>query len=787
MIGAMRDRTDPSPLEATYAQAAFFASIMAPVIAAIGFLGRRGFSDDSLVEWTQFVGLSWFLIHCSYVVRKLFGTPAAPATVWWQGHAPLTLAGLALVVGCGVEHSGVARVLATAFAILGAAALLLRLVQHARSLAALRVVSLCLFALLVGLYAAGSIWGAGFENPLFVENLCNGYAHIDTLYLATLANMLRTYGICSTGLDGLPFVPYHFGSPWIFARVSNLLDVPVIDFYNLAYPVIFAPFVTFSLLTFAVSAGEIWRGSGRVPEPSSREAVRSSRTGGSGAPDLPTAPYSGGFRLPGLVFWFLVAAGVIGVLPRGVPAEPLTRAALIFASESYGLAIAVALLGIAAASAFSREIATAPTLRRIDILLGFVFLCALPSVVGLLKISVMMLLVAAALWFFVRLRLYRYKILAASFIYALIFLYWDWLFIYTREYGRRSAIAPFSELKALVGFTWWSYYWLFCYAWTLLFVSLRLWEEGTRTLSELWAAFRERRLLDVEFVLIVAVVGSVPELLLGDYSSLHYFTDDQHWLALGLTLAFVLRPMSSGTQGSLTTPAAGLVAARGQVQPADARQTRWLERITIRQLWASLLGLFVVGTLVLNTSVLLSGVAAILKGSLALGPSEMSPLDAAWDGNLSQARQILDRQVAAVEQRMRTDKQIIPLLRDLDRLPLAEKRRTLLYIPKTNVQFWDLLHTAYSPKIGPFVAPALSGIAMLDGLYWPSKDDPWSVYGYEEYDYPYVNPPYEKVPQPPLDEYLPVLKRRCVALGMNQLIVIDEKNGRVEMHKFDCP
>jgi hypothetical protein len=763
MIVAMRDRTDECPVEATYAQAAFCASMMGPVIAAIGFLGRQGFSDNSLLQWAEFVGLSWFLIHFSYAVRKLFRTPDAPAAVvWWQGHAPLTLAGLALVVGCGVEHSGAACVFARAFAILGAAALVLRLVQHARSLVALRVVSLCLFALLLGLYAAGSVWGEGFENPLFVENLCNGYAHIDTLYLATLANMLRTYGVSSTGLDGLPFVPYHFGSPWIFARVSNLLDLPVIDFYNLAYPVIFAPFVVFSLLTFAVSVGEIWRGSGRVPEPSSREAE---------------------FRMPGFLFWFLAAAGVIGVLPRGVPVEPLTRAAAIFASESYGLAIAVALLGIAAVSALSRDIATASQVRRIDVLLGFVFLCALPSVVGLLKISVVMLLVAAAVWFFVRLRLYRYKIMTASFIYALIFLYWDWLFIYTPEYGRRSGFAPLSLLKALVGFTWWSYYWLFCYAWTLLFVTLRLREEGTRTLGEVWAAFRERRLLDVEFVLIIAAVGSVPEILLGDYSSVHYFTDDQHWLALGLTLAFVLRPASSASRGNLATPA----VARGPFQPANTRQTSWLDRITVRQVWASLLGVFVVGTLALNTSVLLSGVAGILKASLALSPSATSPLDAAWNGNLSEARQILDRQVATVDQRMRTDKSIIRVLRDLGRLPLEEKRRTLLYIPKTNLQFWDLLHTAYSPKVGPFVAPALSGIAMLDGLYWPSKDDPWSVYGYEEYDYPYATPPYEKRPQPPLDEYLPILKKRCVARGMNQLIVIEERNGRVEVRKFDCP
>ena len=232
---------------------------MAPVIAAIGCLGRQGFPDNSLLQWAKFVGLSWFLIHFSYAARKLFRTPGDPlVAVWWQGHPTLTLAGLAVLVACGVEQTGVARVAVMVFAMLGAAASCCALVEFAGGLRSSRTVWLALFAPLMALYAAGSIWGVGFENPLFVENLCNGYAHIDTLFHATLANMLRTYGVCSTGLDGLPHVLYHFGSHWAFARVSNLLDLPVIDFYNFAYPVIFAPFTVFSLLTFAVSIAEIW-------------------------------------------------------------------------------------------------------------------------------------------------------------------------------------------------------------------------------------------------------------------------------------------------------------------------------------------------------------------------------------------------------------------------------------------------------------------------------------------------------------------------------------------------
>ena len=776
----MADRPDYRPLETTYAQAAFFASLMAPVIAAIGFGARLGFPDDSLWTWAKFVGLSWFLVNFSYAARKALRTSGDPLVApWWHGHAPLTLAGLALVVFAGVELTAVTRPAALIFAGLGVAALALRIVENVGRVRPARAVWMGLFGLLFGFYAAGSIWGGGFENPLFVESLCNGYAHIDTLFHITLANMLRTYGACSTGLDGLPHVLYHFGSHWAFARVSNLLDISVVDFYNLAYPVIFAPFITFSLLTFAVAISEIWRGPGRPVVDWETEARRPAKSPAAAAAQTSAAPFDEGFHGGGLLFWFVLAAGIIGVLPLGIGIDPVARASPLFVSESYGLAIAVALLGIAAVSALSRDIETAPEMRSFDVLLGFVFICTLPAVVGLLKISVMMLLSAAAAWFFFRLRLYRCKITAPSSVIGLVILYCGFLFTYNPEYGQVAGISPFNALKTLVGFTWWSYYWLFCYAWTLLFVGLRLREEGAGTLREVVSAFRARQLLDVELVLIIAVLGAVPEILLSDYSSTHYFAVDQQWLALGLTLAVVLRPVRSG--GRQATPAAADPVS-AHARPQTGVRASWLDRITMPRALAGLLGLFVVGTFLLNTDALLTNAAAAVRGSLGLPPTAISPLDAAWSGNISQARQIIDQQAAVVEGRLRTEKNIVPLLQSLDRLPLAEKRRSLLYIPKSNRQFWDLLHDAYSPKDGPFVAPALSGIAMIDGLYDRPEGDFWSGYGYQHYTYPL-----EKQKQPPLDEYLPQLKRRCAEFGMNQLIVIDERNGRSEIRKFDCP
>jgi hypothetical protein len=115
-------------------------------------------------------------------------------------------------------------------------------------------------------------------------------------------------------------------------------------------------------------------------------------------------------------------------------------------------------------------------------------------------------------------------------------------------------------------------------------------------------------------------------------------------------------------------------------------------------------------------------------------------------------------------------------------MPLSQKRSSILFIPKSNRQFWDLLHGPFWPLEGPLIAPALSGIAMIDGLPIPPPGN--SVYyGYDRY--PQSEPVRQ---QPPLDQYLPVLRRRCSSMGFKQLIVIDSSpDGRCWEQKYACP
>jgi hypothetical protein len=62
--------------------------------------------------------------------------------------------------------------------------------------------------------------------------------------------MFSTLGWTSTGLDGSPYVPYHWGSQVLFGGLKNWLDLNSLMFFNIAYPVIFIPLFFKSLFYF---------------------------------------------------------------------------------------------------------------------------------------------------------------------------------------------------------------------------------------------------------------------------------------------------------------------------------------------------------------------------------------------------------------------------------------------------------------------------------------------------------------------------------------------------------
>jgi hypothetical protein len=85
-----------------------------------------------------------------------------------------------------------------------------------------------------------------------LARLSVGDIHQDTLFHASIASMVKTYGVFSTGLSGTIPISYHVFSHVLFAGVSNLSGVPVFQVYGITPTILLAPiFIAYiTLLAF---------------------------------------------------------------------------------------------------------------------------------------------------------------------------------------------------------------------------------------------------------------------------------------------------------------------------------------------------------------------------------------------------------------------------------------------------------------------------------------------------------------------------------------------------------
>ena len=754
--------------EHVQASIALFCGLVSLGIAGIGYLARYGFSDDSPLFWVKFVGLSWFLVTFSLLVRKL--PPVRDARGPWQswaGHGSLTLAGLGLTALFGFDAGpALSRAIPFAFAAVGCAGFVLGCWSVARTARLRDIAAVVGFAGVFAIYGACVSCGTGYQNMLMVEGISFKGCQIDELYHASICNMLRTYGVASTGLDGVPFQPYHFGSHWLFARLCNLLDVRVIDFYSRGYRVVFVPFGVFCLSTFAAAVAEA-----RSLRESRADSI--SPSSGGEAADRATEHRS---WTTGALFWFIVLTAYLSFLPYPAVGIPIYAWSSVIISESYAVAVAISLLGLAWAISFFQDAGTRSVRRPLPTVAAIACVGLLMAALSMLKVSQSTILVAAAVFFFVRLAWHRSTLLSACTVVAAAGGYC--LLRYSLNPNYRDVARttlPFQFVGSSVEPELWPYFWLFYYAWLWIVTAVRVRQERIRTLGDLASALRGPRLLDLEFLYVVAAAGAGPAFFVVPHSSAHYFGEYQQWLAVGILLSIVVC-RSNAQRDSFSE--------NDRLDHATPSGRRWAAWRSVRLGRVFLVAVIfsVAGMDLFNTFRLAAGMVndnAFCRGHAGGGTGVNSALA---HGHFREAALILDRTAADVERRMRSEKNVLDLLRSIDEMPLSEKRASLLYIPKSNRQFWELLHGPFWPLDSPLVAPALGGVAMIDGLCEPTPDTRWYWYNYSLYP----KPDFSRR-QPPLDQYLPVLRSRCAQLGFKQLIVIDTgPDDLSRQQKYDC-
>ena len=674
-------------------------TVMAIVLAAIYWVSRVGF-DNPVWPVLETLGLSLFLVAAPrWIMRSVV---ASTEIAWWKSEPMVAIACITLTLGAGVTAGRTGLSAAPIFAIVGFALSLLTLVRWAaRRSSVWSSLAFTAGAAVFSVWCAGVVWGSRYKMPLFWETLSlKANIHHDTFYYAGIANMLETYGVPSTGLDGIPVIRYHFGSQWLFAKWGDLLGTDVLSFYSLGYPIIVLPLFFSALFLFSAELRRAW---------DSAEA-RS-------------------FRSDPRV-WIVFAAATVGLIPTSALDALAVWNANAFVSESYLIGMPLFFLALGVGLAFGRNRAIGGSSVSWDV---FAFLCLFVPLIlaalGFLKISLMLLAWALALYLAARLAWYRKPIVVFSLVLSTIAVAATYRVVSLP--AQNTGIWPFHFMRFHASAGWQQFFPLVHLLWTWVYLGARVWEEGARDFKGLLAAIRANRLIDAEAVAVVAILGFVPgELIAIHGGSAVYFSDVQRWLALSFIIARI---------------------AHWSWKRAPKNESRGgLRNIRL-------------------STVLLVFVALPFAATLLVNLAQ-------WPARVLRTNIATRRDLAA---QTRTYQPIVTALRDIARLPDEQRRKSLLFIPQSSRQYWSMFTADDRCTFTPLIAPAIASVAMLDGMPPPECEvtDQYNMTAYSA----------RQRPQSTFDQSDQSLCAKAQAKGFDRVIVLEAPDGVMpRRRRIDC-
>jgi hypothetical protein len=332
--------------------------------------------------------------------------------------------------------------------------------------------------LILILWMISITWGYGYANLHWRDLLNLGYINKDIVFHSAYAHMLATYGKASTGLDGLPYVPYHFGSHLMAGVIARLLHTSTLTVYNFVFP---------WLLPFLYIIAFMW-------------FVISLRPRADWRTNIP--------------FWILIVAGTVRILPQPI-ADTLGMWNSMFVSESAVLGQTIFFLG---AGALARGWADRSRFFR---LIGLPALCL---ALGLSKQSLLFIAVVGLGVLLLSEKRWMQKKYWPSVALVAFATYVS----YRAASGTYQTIeiAPFDFVS-----TWTQTsvpIWLLVnFGWAWLYVGLRLIE-------------KRRPFTDLYVLAALIIAGLIPALSLKiPGGSAAYFTEIQRFVAVGLLAAWL--------------------------------------------------------------------------------------------------------------------------------------------------------------------------------------------------------------------------------------------------------
>ena len=644
-------------MERGFNSVAVASSVVSIGLGAIYWALRIGFVTPVLPIAAS-IGLALLFINVPVLAWRALGSSDSGwsrsyAFIWLMTLLTIAVMGRAITTIQLLNPWPVTIFVAAPVAIAGLLAFLIVAIRWVRETSSKSAVLLIAISAFYSTWIAGVVWGRIYKSPLFFEMLMGtGIVHHDGVTLAALGNMLRTYRVATMGLDGIPYMAYHWGSPWLFAQLSNLTDQSVLTFYQLGYPITMIPLFFGSVITFAIQL-------------SRRDVTRDWLT------------------------WILFIAATIGIMPiTGMDALGVWTSNLMI-SESYAVAVPIALMLLASVMVFWRQRGNAVmtgNARALDFAFLAIFLTAGLVSLGYVKISFMILGFGAAGYAALRVgALRRWPLLMIGlWIAAAVALTYQRVSLV----AHREGVVPLDFLKSFVPKQWWAFFVIAQLFWSLVYIALRLRQENANTLGDVMNLARERRILDVEVLAVIAVAGILPGFILHiDGGSAFYFSDVQRWIALGLLVssATMLLPRIDWSRKSGLARVAIAFFAFPFVVSTARNSVFWTTRMlrANAELRHSL-----------YPPTERSGITPGLRSLPLL--ADPAKLDAGLKGSVNYNP--------------------VQGLLQLNKSDLQFKRTTLVWVPQSETRYWTLLKRPGACAFSGFVVPSLTGIAMIDGM-----------------------------------------------------------------------
>lgn len=729
-----------------------FAALTAIILTAVYKLLRIGFDDsagNSIVNLLNVLGVSLFILLVADNFNRLMRRiNISVKKSWITSDAFVTLCGFSIVVFSGLILPFTGINILPLFVCFGVIFLGFSLFAYARQTKFRKFLVAALIGLPFIVWLGGMLFSDPL-NPLFFENLFIAQVNKDTVFHVLMSAMNQTYNIPSTGLNGIPFVPYHIGSHWILAQLSSLLKIQPMTTYQMAIPIIIAPLYIQSFLLLGINIRKYFI---------SHEEDLSSRSN--------------------LLFWILFFVSQIGFLPYPILGAT-TPGWQHIATASYVVSLLLSYLCISICLAAWHEY-TKDKIISSKFGLLFFLLPAIIGIIAITKIAIGVLMYSLCGYVFFRLKLFKQISIILSFILTTVIVFTIYAVFFSGLFSPTfysMTFAPFDlykKLSSALPLKWFTYlaFPLFHYSLAIIFIVLRFRKAGVNNIKAVKEKILQKSLIDVEVIIFLCVIGTLPGLILGlPQISAFWFSDFQVAISTILLLAYLPVFLPSGI---FDRPFSFKSIFRGKMARCLVSLALFL---TIISVFYNVTRAFIygLGFNVRNRSYM------IIETNKHVNPID-SLITSVKTMDITKAIRTISLLYSSAPQnalKQSNEYGLLQALLKLSKLPIAEKKKSLVFIPQKDSLYWDFLsrHPVYH-RISAFVVGIVSGIGMIDGMPPAGSLKDWrSMTGYASYKL-------RETLQTKEDCKIENLCKKVREKGFSKLILINSTSGSIRV--VDC-